>query len=71
MIYDIWMEGFHIQGGDPVKAIFLGQAEGNSFEEAVKNWYSQHPSSTFDKERLSDWGCKLYPTEAQARKFMG
>jgi len=71
MIYDIWMEGFHIQGGDPVQATLLGQAEGNSFEEAVKNWYTQHPSSSFNVKSLTEWGCRLYPTEQEARKFMG
>ena len=71
MIYDIWMEGFHIQGSDPVQATFVGTSEGDSFEESVKNWYLKHPSESFNKECLSCWGCKLYPTEIEARKLMG
>ena len=73
MVYDIWMEGFHIQGGGPVQASFLGQSEGKDFKEAVLKWYDEHPiqKHSFNPDTLSDWGCRLYPTEAEARKFMG
>ncbi len=73
MVYDIWMEGFHIQGGGPTPASFVGQSEGASFEEAVKKWYSdpKHFPSEFNPDTLSYWGCRLFDNEKDARRFMG
>lgn len=43
MTYNIWAEGFLVQGmeGIPKKASFVGQSEGNTFAEACENWYKK------------------------------
>ena len=67
------MEGFHIQGGGPEPASFLGQSEGETFREAVLKWYDEHPlrKHDFNPDQLSDWGCRLFDNEKDARRFMG
>ena len=73
MIHNIWMEGFLITGseGTPTTASFVGKCEGNSFREAVLNWYKNHPDASFNPQTLSYWGCQLYPTEGEARRSFG
>jgi len=75
MTYNIWMEGFLCTGmeGTPAPASFVGQAEGNTFKEAVVNWYKNHPDRllNFNEEHLTDWGCRLYPSEGEARRSFG
>ncbi len=72
MMFDIWMEGFRLSGEEEAgTASFVGRAEGNTFREAVLNWYKEHPNPNFSSEHLTDWGCRLYATEAEARKTFG
>ena len=68
--FQIWLEGFYY-GGDVVTATYLGQMIGYDFRDAVERWYTRHPSPTFDPIMLTEFQCRHYPTEAEARKFAG
>ena len=70
--YEIWIEGYICQG-DRGRAEFLGTQEAESFHEAVKRFYAQHKPNltTFDPNTLTDWGCRLFDNEADARKLNG
>ena len=71
-VFDIWMEGFRLSGeGEEANASFVGRAEGASFEEACHNYYKAHISADFNPQYLSVWGCRLFPTEAEARASFG
>lgn len=70
MVYEIWQEGFMIQGMDfPAKAEFVGKVEADSFKEACDKHYKGN--LLYDSERLALWGCGLYETEEEARKLFG
>lgn len=73
MVYDIWMEGFHIQGGGPTPASFVGQSEGETFKDAVIAWYEKNPlrKHSFNPDNLTDWGCRLFDNETDARRNFG
>lgn len=68
--WDIWMEGFRVTGGE-AEASKVGAADGETFRDACLAWFKAHPDPNFNPERLSVWGCRLYPTEAEARKGFG
>lgn len=70
MHYEIWMEGFMMNGGG-AGASKLGDAEGKDFREAVFNWYKEHPSPNFDPIHLTEWGCGLFPTREEAQRRFG
>lgn len=67
--YNIWSEGYCVTGGYS-KHILLGTSKGNSFKEAVINWMNNTPDykKFFDENRLTYWGCRLYPTEEEAAR---
>ena len=72
--YEIWMEGFLFSGEDErATASFVGTSQGVNFRDAVISWYKSHPErlSTFNEEYLTDWGCRLFPTEEEARRSFG
>ena len=70
--YNIWMEGY-VATGEYGTHSLLGTSKGNTFKEAVVKWVSNHPDykSLFDENRLTIWGCKLYPTEEEAKRTFG
>lgn len=68
MKYEVWREGFRITGCWS-NASLVGECEANSFAEACEKLLGR--SSTFNRERLSDWGCKLYDNEKDARQSFG
>lgn len=70
MMYQIWMEGCRMNGGG-FNANYVGSAVGDNFREAVLNWFKYHPSSSFDSRQLTEWGCRLYSNEMDARKSFG
>lgn len=69
-VYNIWMEGAKFTGGG-FQASYVGAAEGKDFKDAVRNWFKKNPSSSFDPVYLTEWGCRLFPSESQARKRFG
>lgn len=70
--FEIWMEGYSITGCDG-KHILLGTSKGETFREAVINWINKNPNqkSLFNKENLTIWACRLFPTEEEAAKRFG
>lgn len=63
--YEIWVEGFLINGGSG-RACFYGIHEGKNFKEACIRCFKDH--TTFDKDRLTLWGCRIFDNEADARR---
>lgn len=70
--YNIWSEGYCATGGYGTH-LLLGTSKGNSFKEAVINWMNNNPDykKFFDENRLTYWGCRLYPTEEEAARSFG
>jgi len=70
--YEVWAEGFRATGNQD-QAYYWGQAEGETFTEACQQLARINPAFAeyFDAERLTHWGCRLFPTEAEARQTYG
>jgi len=73
--YSLWMEGFSVTGNSSI-AQYLGEFEGNSFNDACDNWSKTiarpdlyEPGT--DERRPSYWGCKIFDNEMDARKSFG
>lgn len=70
MIYEIWQEGFMIQGIDfAAKAEFIANVKAESFQEACDKHYKGNP--LYNSEHRAVWGCRLYETEEEARQSFG
>jgi hypothetical protein len=83
MKYKIWIEGWSATGGSS-DASFIGEVEAESFREAcltVRYHDKFHyvpargqllsKQKTFNAEGLTDWGCRLFDNEEDARKSFG
>lgn len=73
--FEIWMEGYRATC-EHGTAHFVGLSRGFDFEDAVRRWYAHPTRATraakfFDQQTLSYWGCRLFPTEKEARKAYG
>lgn len=70
--YNIWSEGYCATGGSGLHFL-LGTSKGNSFKEAVINWVNNDLDCKrfFNKDKLTFWGCRLFPTEEEAAKSFG
>lgn len=70
--YEIWSEGFHVMEGQS-GAMFHGHAEGKNFQDAVENFAKKNPefNSSYDRQRMTYWGCQLYSNESDARQSFG
>lgn len=66
--YSVWSEGFKITGGES-QAAFYGKIEANSFKEACQKVFEKN--DTFDPQRMTLWGCRLFDNEKAARKSFG
>lgn len=75
MKYEIWIEGFLIQGmeGVPARAEKLAEIEAPSFKEACDRYFRMPlvNDENYDPEKLTDWGCRLFDNEADARRSFG
>lgn len=80
MKYNIWAEGFLVQGmeGIPEKASFVGQSEGSTFAEACENWYKKNVSPCdfkrffhIDHEGNPIYWVRLFNNEEDTRKAFG
>ena len=70
--FEIWSEGFSATGNSGT-AQRWGNAVGRTFKEACLE-YSRGDANFdnyFNLNRLTFWGCKLYPSEEEARKSFG
>lgn len=85
MKYDIWSEGYLATGMEdiPAKAKLVARGiEGKDFIDACYNWARKNENNlkdwgginisiNTDKSSVSLWACRLFPTEAEARKSFG
>ena len=78
--YDIWREGYLVQGmeGVPEKAAYVGSEYGVDFVDACRRYYMKNRSPEEFKRYwyVADDGtpcfwCSLYDNEADARKSFG
>lgn len=76
MSFEIWMEGYRVQGGAGT-ATLLNVINAPSWDNAVAQYMSDNPGviDVHDKEdgtkRYTNWGCALYDNEEDARKGFG
>ncbi len=72
MMYDIWAEGYIIQGSTG-GAVCLGSEEGADFKDACANLARKDPEfcKFFDEKELTYWGCRLYPNRTEAARGFG
>ena len=69
--WEIWMEGYAATG-QSAPAQCLGTFRATSFKQACETWARTSESpSLFDADALTYWGCRLYPSEAEARQGFG
>lgn len=77
--YGLWVEGYAATG-EHGTAKYLGQAEGDTFGEAVQNWYRDTPDANRNygslrynekRDRWSLWGCEVFDNQADARRSFG
>ena len=76
--YDVWMEGYSIQG-DTSKAYLLGTEEALTFKEACVKLLERlgedkqlgWKMTYYKPETNTYWGCRFFNNEADARKSFG
>lgn len=69
--WEIWSEGFEIQG-NIATADLLGKENAETWDDAVKKYMDKHPGKiTADSRGYTDWGCRLFDNETDARKSFG
>lgn len=68
MNFDVWSEGYAATG-ESGGAVYHGQATAASFREACVKVLGRN--ELFDPTRLTYWGCRLFPTEEEARRSFG
>lgn len=73
-MHPLWMEGYAVTG-NAATASYLGTFKGKTFNEACDDWAKSANSKTYssgDEKRIpSDWGCKIFENELDARKSFG
>ena len=73
MMYTVWIEGYAATG-EQGTARFVGRVDADSFEEAVAKlhhpgWGNYTPGH--DGKPPTFWGCRLFNSEAEARRSFG
>lgn len=69
--YEIWVEGFAVTG-QHAQASLLSKEKGTSWLDAVSRYMEKNPGRIrIDERGFTDWGCRLFKTEAEARKSFG
>lgn len=77
--YEIYEEGFIVMEGSAT-AHYVGSAEGENFLDACKNYIAKHPNSGYIKKGIycgeeyefaCNWGCRWFPTLAEAQASFG
>ncbi len=66
--YSVWMEGYSATG-DYAPAHCVGHTNAESFRDACVKLLKDDTS--FNEERLTVWGCRLFTNEAEARESFG
>lgn len=77
MIYDIYEEGYAATG-ESRGAIYLGQGEGETFDDACKDYIERTGYGEYgiipgyrDLVGASNWGCRWFPSLEEAQKSFG
>lgn len=77
--YDIYQEGFCVMEGS-AQAHYVGSAYGVDFLDACKKYIAEHPGSGYirkfnvngvEQECACYWGCRWFPTLAEAQASFG
>lgn len=69
--WEVWSEGY-VATGQRSDAQFMGYGFGATFKEACAELAQRERwGSLYNKERNTHWGCRLFRTEAEARKSFG
>lgn len=73
--YDIYEEGFVVMEGS-AKAHYIGSANGEDFLDACKRFIEATGTGYIKKdaqgkEYACDWGCRWFPTLAEAQRSFG
>lgn len=69
--FDVWIEGYNVTGNSS-DASFLGRARATSFKQAcemVVNTVGM--ADSYDPDKNTVWGCRLFDNEPDARKAFG
>ena len=70
-IFEIWVEGYAVTGNS-AGASLLGKYEAETWNEAVKSYMKDNPGRIDVRgDGYTDWGCRLFDNEADARKAFG
>lgn len=76
-MYDVWMEGYRATG-EQIAAQYLGSVDRPTFTEACdaimqvkRSEEKWEVNKYYDRSKLTYWGCRLFETEAAARKSFG
>ncbi len=69
--FEIWVEGYAATGQSG-EAMCLGIETANTWDEAVEKYMQKHQGKiTKDSRGYTDWGCRLFDNETDARKSFG
>lgn len=73
--FEIWCEGYIITGNS-ADASFLGTEMAETWDEAVQKYMDKNPNRIdvrdVDGVKIyTDWGCRLFDNEIDARKSFG
>ena len=73
--YNIYEEGFRVMEGSG-EARYIGTASGETFLDACKNYIKETGYGEIDvdsdgNEYAKDWGCRWFPTLAEAQRSFG
>lgn len=68
--FEVWCEGFAATGQSG-QATFYGKVKGKTFEEACQKMAVIQKWGSYDAERNTIWGCRLFDNEDDARKAFG
>lgn len=71
--FDVWQEGFMLTGMDsPATAVLIAEdIEGDDFLDACNKYFKDDSLYSVRDGIPCIWGCRLYPTEQEARRFLG
>lgn len=75
-MFEVWMEGFHVQGMDrPATAVYLGAHQSETFEVACKQAvFARWPDEAdhfYNAGTNTYYGCRFFDNESDARKTFG
>lgn len=69
--FEIWVEGY-AASGERSGASLLAKQKGETWVDAVSRYMEKNPNRiTIDSRGFTDWGCRLFDNEADARKSFG